>query len=70
MKHKSKGFAAAFWSAVLGGALVLASMVAAEAQTYSVLHNFNADSDGANPIAGVTVDAAGNLYGTASVSRD
>jgi len=29
----------------------------------TVLHNFN-DSDGANPDAALTIDAAGNLYGT------
>ena len=38
----------------------------ADAQTYSVLHNFNGGGDGANPLAGVTLDSAGNLYGTAS----
>lgn len=33
--------------------------------SYSVLHHFAGDSDGANPFAGVTVDkTSGNLYGT------
>jgi uncharacterized repeat protein (TIGR03803 family) len=32
-----------------------------------VLHSFGASADGGTPIAGVTLDAAGNLYGTASV---
>ncbi len=36
----------------------------AAAQTYSVIHNFTGGRDGAVPFAGVTVDAAGNLYGT------
>jgi uncharacterized repeat protein (TIGR03803 family) len=31
----------------------------------SVLHNFAGGSDGASPIGGLTLDAAGNLYGTA-----
>lgn len=31
-----------------------------------VLHHFAAGSDGANPVGGVTLDQAGNLYGTAS----
>lgn len=31
--------------------------------TYTVLHNFTGGSDGANPFAGVTMDASGNLYG-------
>ena len=34
------------------------------AQTFTVLHNFNGRPDGREPIAGVTKDAAGNLYGT------
>lgn len=38
----------------------------ATAQTLTVLHNFTNGGDGANPYAGVTMDRAGNLYGTAS----
>lgn len=39
--------------------------VTAHAQTFSVLHNFGGGgNDGALPYAGVTLDAAGNLYGT------
>jgi uncharacterized repeat protein (TIGR03803 family) len=33
--------------------------------TYGTLHDFSGGSDGAYPIAGVTLDANGNLYGTA-----
>jgi uncharacterized repeat protein (TIGR03803 family) len=37
----------------------------AQAQTYTVLHNFTGTApDGANPVAGLSIDAAGNLYGT------
>ena len=36
------------------------------AQTYSVIHNFTGGNDGATPYSGVTIDAAGNLYGTAT----
>ena len=32
--------------------------------TTTVLHNFGQDTDGAKPWAGLTFDAAGNLYGT------
>lgn len=34
------------------------------AQSFAVLHNFTGAQDGANPFAGVTLDRAGNLYGT------
>ncbi len=37
----------------------------AQAQTYKVLYNFTGKADGATPYAGLTMDAAGNLYGTA-----
>ncbi len=38
---------------------------AAWAQTYSVLHTFYRSSDSGFPYAGLTMDKAGNLYGTA-----
>jgi len=38
---------------------------AAQAQTFTVLHNFTGGQDGARPQAGLTMDRAGNLYGTA-----
>ncbi len=44
---------------------VLIVIPAAKAQTYQVLHNFTGGIDGANPWAGLTVDAGGNLYGVA-----
>jgi hypothetical protein len=34
------------------------------AGAYKILHDFNAQGEGYQPIAGVTLDAAGNLYGT------
>jgi uncharacterized repeat protein (TIGR03803 family) len=37
-----------------------------QAQTYTVIHNFTGGSDGANPASGLTIDRAGNFYGTAS----
>jgi uncharacterized repeat protein (TIGR03803 family) len=46
---------------VLGLAAIVAPL--AQAQTFSVVHNFSG-SDGGNPLAGFTIDAAGNLYGT------
>jgi uncharacterized repeat protein (TIGR03803 family) len=46
---------------VAGGVLCLP---AAQAQTYTVIHNFNGAGDGSFPYAGVTLDRGGNLYGT------
>ena len=36
---------------------------------FSVLYTFLNGSDGANPKAGLAIDASGNLYGTASAGR-
>jgi len=49
---------------MLGINLLPAAFV--QAQTFNVLHSFTGQSDGANPVAGVTIDPAGNLYGTTS----
>jgi len=38
----------------------------AQAQTFNRLYTFNGDPDGANPVAGITIDRGGNLYGTTS----
>ena len=38
----------------------------AEAQTITVLHNFTGGNDGAFPDSGLTMDGAGNFYGTAN----
>lgn len=40
----------------------------ASAQTYNVIYNFIGPNDGATPYAGVTLDGAGNLYGTTSAA--
>lgn len=45
-------------------ALSLLTLMPAQAQTFNVLHNFSGGGDGATPYAGVTMDRAGNLYGT------
>jgi len=44
--------------------VAIAATQAAQAQTYQVIHNFTGAGDGVNPRAGLTKDAAGNLYGT------
>jgi hypothetical protein len=46
--------------------LLLASAFAAQAQTFTVLHSFTGGGDGGAPVAGLTIDRAGNLYGTTS----
>jgi len=35
-----------------------------QAQTFKVVYNFTGGSDGGNPLDGLTLDSAGNLYGT------
>ncbi|MGO9561316.1 MAG: hypothetical protein ACLPPV_01590, partial [Candidatus Korobacteraceae bacterium] len=46
--------------------ILLGLSVVAQAQTYTVLHEFTGGQDGAAPRAGVTLDQGGNLYGTTS----
>lgn len=48
---------------VAGVFILLAIAVAAQAQTFQVLHTFTGGADGAIPVAGLTMDRAGNLYG-------
>jgi uncharacterized repeat protein (TIGR03803 family) len=49
---------------VLALAVVLAP--SALTQTFQVIHNFTGRGDGGAPYTGLTIDAAGNLYGTTS----
>ncbi len=55
-------------NAAMGFIVVIGlTLVSAQAQTFTVLHSFSGGEDGANPLAGVNIDRAGNLYGTASL---
>jgi len=56
------------FSLALATALVVATFAGdACAQSYSVIHNFTGGSDGGMPLAGLTIDSVGNLYGTANL---
>jgi len=44
---------------------ILLMAAVAQAQTYTILHNFTGGADGAGP-GGLIIDAAGNLYGAAA----
>jgi len=44
----------------------MAGAALATAQSYTVLHNFRGHEDGGVPYAGLTMDRAGHLFGTAS----
>ena len=45
-------------------ALVTVLAQSAQAQTFTVLHTFTGGQDGAYPDGGLTMDGAGNFYGT------
>lgn len=47
-------------------ALLVAFIPAARAQTYRVIHDFTGGADGLRPLATLTLDRAGNLYGTSA----
>src|SRR5271157_4672883 len=70
-QHRSWTLNLSSWPAA--AALAMAIMFAltgvapsAQAQTFKVLHTFTGGIDGAAPYAGLTMDRAGNLYGTAA----
>jgi hypothetical protein len=45
-------------------ALTILALPVAQAQTFNVIYNFTGGQDGATPYAGLTMDKAGNFYGT------
>jgi len=50
-------------------AFLLISAVGVGAATYETLHHFTSWEDGQNPYAGLTFDAAGNLYGVSAFDQ-
>lgn len=69
MGNVSLGIALTFRKApssiMLIGTLLVASLAStAAAQTFTAIHEFTCGQDGKTPEAGLTIDRAGNLYGT------
>ena len=58
----NRGTAAAVLT--IGFMLAVAISQPLQAQTFTVVHAFTGGGDGGDPMAGLTVDAAGNFYGT------
>src|SRR5262249_45192732 len=54
----------ALWAAPTLLSLTMALAGSAEARTYNVIYNFANGADGSHPQSGLTIDRAGNLYGT------
>jgi len=51
---------------VVAAGFLLATLCAlsAQAQSFTILHNFTGGADGTDPYAGLTIDSSGRLYGT------
>ncbi len=60
-----------YWllEAFLALAIGVTPTLHAQGYTYQVLHSFNGVSDGEQPLDGVIIDPAGNLYGTTSAGQ-
>src|SRR5271165_575079 len=68
-QDRGRTFGIDMWATIAAYALALLMIVLAtqlHAQTFTVLHTFTGGIDGESPLVGLTIDAAGNLYGTAS----
>lgn len=48
---------------IVGLLILLGAMVTAQAQTFSVLHEFTGSVDGGNPYSSLVMDRSGSLYG-------
>src|SRR5271157_3274072 len=63
--HSSRAAAAALAMMIVLALTAIMSQ-SAQAQTYTVIHNFTGGQDGSHPYAGLTIDRGGHLYGTAA----
>jgi uncharacterized repeat protein (TIGR03803 family) len=59
-----RGTAGLLATTAVGILLIMAIAPSTTAQTFTVIHNFTGQGDGEFPIGGITLDRAGNLYGT------
>jgi uncharacterized repeat protein (TIGR03803 family) len=67
MKHVSISVTVKrLWAFAFALALGASATPRVQAQSFSVIYTFTGGSDGGQPLAGLVMDAAGNLYGTTS----
>ena len=66
MRTRSRISFAMALAAIASATLLIFASAQAQAQTFQVLHSFTGGRDGAAPVDGLTMDAHGNLFGTAS----
>ncbi len=64
--EEGRYFASYRWALMLMSLVTLLIACEAQAQTFTVLHTFSGQGDGSSPVAGLTMDRAGILYGTTS----
>lgn len=66
MRSQTRPTVTIVWSAIKSGLFILlVTAVAAQAQTFTVLHEFTGGADGSNPYSSLAMDRRGNLYGVA-----
>ena len=70
LSKQQRSSAFARLAGMAGLLILLMAAIPAQAQTFQVLHNFTGGRDGANPLDGLTIGRAGNLYGTSSAGGD
>jgi uncharacterized repeat protein (TIGR03803 family) len=66
LRSLTHGLSAATVALAITLTLTLAATPAAQAQSFKVIYSFSGATGASNPWGGVTLDAAGNLYGTTS----